>query len=101
VTNTVEKNGNLDLAIDFLRFITAPKQASNIIGEKGQFLPNIKNVQVNEDLKEPLEAVASGVGEAGMIAYDDKIEAEAIQKKNLAQANYLLGRAELDETGWR
>jgi len=98
VTNTVEKNGNLDLAIDFLRFITAPKQASNIIGEKGQFLPNIKNVQVNEDLKEPLEAVASGVGEAGMIAYDDKIEAEAIQKKNLAQANYLLGRAELDET---
>lgn len=98
VTSSAEKNGTLDLAIDFLRFITAPAQASPIIAELGQFLPNIKGVEVNEDLREPLEAVASGVGEAGMIAYDDKIDAEAIQKKNVALQNYLLGRAELDET---
>lgn len=98
VTNTTEKNGNLDLVVDFLRFITAPAQASQIIAEKGQFLPNIKNVEVNEDLKEPLEAVASGVGEAGMIAYADKIEAEAATKINTATNNYLLDRAELDET---
>lgn len=98
VTNTAEKNGNLDLVIDFLRFITAPTQASAIIAELGQFLPNIKNVEVNEELKEPLAAVASGVGEAGMISYADKIEAEAADKIGVATQNYLLGRAELDET---
>jgi len=98
VTSTAEKNGNLDLVVDFLQFITAPAQASTIIAEKGQFLPNIKGVEVNADLKEPLEAVASGVGEAGMIAYGDKIEAEAGTKIEVASQNYLLGRAELDET---
>lgn len=98
ITNTAEKNGTVDLAIDFLRYITAPDQASAIIAEKGQFLPNIKGVEVNEDLKEPLAAIASGVGEAGMIAYGDKIDAEAADKINIATQNYLLGRAELDPT---
>jgi ABC-type glycerol-3-phosphate transport system substrate-binding protein len=98
VTNTAEKNGNLDLVVDFLRFITAPTQATAIIAEKGQFLPNIKDVAVNEDLAGPLEAVASGVGEAGMIAYADKIDAEASANITTATQNYLLGRADLDET---
>jgi hypothetical protein len=98
ITSTAEKNGNIDLVIDFLRYFTAPEQASAIISEKGQFLPNIKNVEVNADLEGPLEAVASGVGEAGMIAYADKIDAEASAKITTATQNYLLGRAELDET---
>jgi ABC-type glycerol-3-phosphate transport system substrate-binding protein len=98
ITNTAEKNGNIDLVVDFLRYITSPEQATEIIGELGQFLPNIKGVEVNEDLKEPLEAVASGVGEAGMIAYGDKIEAEAGDKITDLTNNFLLGRAELDET---
>ncbi len=98
ITNSAEKNGTVDLAIDFLRYITAPEQASAIIAEKGQFLPNIKGVEVNEDLQGPLEAVASGVGEAGMIAYGDKIDAEAGDKINVATQNYLLGRQELEAT---
>ncbi len=98
VTSTAEKNGTLDLVVDFLRFICAPAQATTIIAEKGQFLPNIKGVEVNADLKQPLEAVASGVGEAGMIAYGDKIDAEAGKKIGVASQNYLLGRAELEET---
>ena len=98
ITNTAEKNGNVDLCVDFLRYISAPEQATEIIGELGQFLPNIKGVEVNEDLVEPLEAVASGVGEAGMIAYGDKIDAEAGAQIDTAINNYLLDRAELDET---
>jgi len=98
ITNTAEKNGNVDLVIDFLRFITTPAQASEIIGELGQFLPNIKGVEVNEDLREPLEAVSGGVGEAGMIAYADKIEAEAGDNIADRTNNFLLGRAELDQT---
>ncbi|MGH2558382.1 MAG: ABC transporter substrate-binding protein [Thermomicrobiales bacterium] len=98
VTKTAEQNGNVDLVVDFLRFITAPPQASEIIGELGQFLPNIKGVDVNQDLAPALEAVSSGVGEAGMIAYGDKIDAEAAENIDTAVNNYLLGRAELDET---
>lgn len=98
VTKTAVQNGNVDLVIDFLRYITAPTQASAIIGELGQFLPNIKGVDVNQDLAPALEAVSSGVGEAGMIAYGDKIDAEAAENIGTATNNFLLGRAELDET---
>ncbi len=98
ITGTAEKNGTVDLCIDWLRYLTAPEQASAIISEKGQFLPNMRDVDVNEDLKGPLEAVSSGVGEAGMIAYGDKIDAEAGAKIDTASANYLLGRAELEPT---
>ena len=84
--------------IDFLQFITAPDWASQIIGELGEFLPNIKGVEVNDDLKGPLKAVTSGIGEAGMIAYGDKIDAEAGKKIDDATNKYLLGKAELDQT---
>lgn len=98
VTNTAAKNGNVDLCVDWLRYITAPENASEIIGELGQFLPNIKGVEVNEELKGPLEAISSGVGEAGMISYADKLDAEAADNITTATNNYLLGRAELDPT---
>ena len=98
ITNTATKNGTVDLCVDWLRYMTAPAQASAIIAEKGQFLPNIKDVDVNEDLKDALAAVTSGVGEAGMIAYGDKLDAEAAAKIDTAPNNDLLGRAELDKT---
>ena len=98
VTNTAVKNGNVDLVIDFLRYITAPTQASEIIGELGQFLPNIKGVEVNQDLVGSLEAVTSGIGEAGMISYGDKIEAEAGTKIDTLVNDFLLDRADLDTT---
>lgn len=98
ITNTAEKNGTVDLCVDWLRYITAPAQAGPIIAEKGQFLPNIKDVDVNDDLKDALAAVTSGVGEAGMIAYSDKLDAEAAAKIDTAVNNYLLGRADLDKT---
>jgi hypothetical protein len=98
ITNTAEKTGTVDLCVDWLRFITEPANASEIIGELGQFLPNIKGVDVNEDLRGPLEAVSSSAGEAAMIAYGDKIDAEAGAQIDTAVNNFLLGRAELDET---
>jgi hypothetical protein len=98
VTKTAVKNNNVDLVVDFLRFITAPKQASAIIGELGEFLPNIKGVDVNQDLAPALAAISSGVGEAAMIVYDDKIDSEAATNIGKVVDNYLLGRAELDDT---
>lgn len=98
ITNTATKNNNVELVVDFLRYITAPVQAAKIIGELGQYLPNIKGVDVNQDLAPALKAVSSGIGEAGMIAYADKIDAEAAVNIGKVTDTYLLGRAELDET---
>ncbi len=98
ITSTAEQTGTVELCVDWLQYITEPANASLIIGELGQFLPNIKGVDVNEDLRGPLEAVSSGVGEAAMIAYGDKIDAEAGAQIDTAVNNFLLGRAELDET---
>ncbi len=98
ITSTAVKNNNVDLVVDFLRYMCAPAQASEIIGEVGQFLPNIKGVNVNQDLGPALKAVSSGLGEAGMIAYADKIDAEAAVNIGKVTDTYLLGREELDAT---
>jgi hypothetical protein len=97
ITNTAVKNNTVDLCVDFLRYITAPAQASEIIAELGQFLPNIKGVDVNQDLAPALEAVTSGIGEAGMIAYGDKLDAEAADNITTATSNFLLDRTSLDD----
>lgn len=83
VSTRSERDGILPLVIDFLRFVTAPQNANRMISELGQFLPNIKGVDVNPDLKEPLRAITEGLGEAGMVTYPDKIGTE--QREKIAQ----------------
>lgn len=83
VSTRAERDGILPLVIDFLRFVTAPQNANRMISELGQFLPNIKGVDVNPDLKEPLRAITEGLGEAGMVTYPDKIGTE--QREKIAQ----------------
>lgn len=83
VSTRSERDGMLPLVIDFLRFVTAPQNANRMISELGQFLPNIKGVDVNPDLKEPLRAITEGLGEAGMVTYPDKIGTE--QREKIAQ----------------
>ncbi|RIK40210.1 MAG: hypothetical protein DCC55_15710 [Chloroflexi bacterium] len=83
VSTRSERDGILPLVIDFLRFVTAPQNANRLISELGQFLPNIKGVDVNPDLKEPLRAITEGLGEAGMVTYPDKIGTE--QREKIAQ----------------
>ncbi|HMN28606.1 MAG TPA: hypothetical protein PKE45_10675 [Caldilineaceae bacterium] len=98
VTTRTEKEGLLPLAIDFLRFVTAPENANRMISELGQFLPNIKGVDVNPDLKEPLRAITEGLGEAGMITYPDKIGTEQREKiDTIVWRNYLLDEITLEE----
>ena len=75
-----EQDGIVPLAIDFLRYVTAPQNAGRMIAETGTFLPNIKGVDVNPDLREPLRAITEGLGEAGMVTYPDKIGTEQREK---------------------
>ncbi|MEJ7838996.1 MAG: extracellular solute-binding protein, partial [Thermomicrobiales bacterium] len=97
ITNSAVNNNNVELCVDFLRYMTAPAQASEVIAELGQFLPNIQGVEVNQDLAPALEAVTTGIGEAGMIAYADKIDAEAADNIATATSNFLLDRTSIDD----
>jgi ABC-type glycerol-3-phosphate transport system substrate-binding protein len=98
VATRAERDGVLPLAIDFLRFVTSPENASRMISELGQFLPNIKGVDVNPDLAEPLRAITEGLGEAGMITYPDKIGTEQREKIDLiVWRNFLLGEITMEE----
>jgi hypothetical protein len=98
VATRAEKDGVLPLAIDFLRFVTAPENANRMISELGQFLPNIKGVDVNPDLKEPLRAITEGLGEAGMITYPDKIGTEQREKiETIVWRNLQLGEITVEE----
>ncbi len=85
-----EGDGVVPLAIDFVRYVTAPQNAGRMIEEAGQFLPNIKGVDVNPDLAEPLRAITEGLGEAGMVTYPDKIGTEQREKIDNAWTDFKL-----------
>ena len=97
VTKTAREKKTLPIAIDFLKYMSAPKQAGRIIGELGQFLPNEKEVHVNKDLQNPSQRVTSGIGEAGIFVYGDKFTTEANDKITKATNKFLLGQTTPDQ----
>jgi ABC-type glycerol-3-phosphate transport system substrate-binding protein len=97
VTKTAVEKKTLPIAIDFLKYLSAPPQAARVIGEAAQFLPNEKEVHVNEDLRGPLSAVSSGVGEAAIFVYGDKFTTEANDKITKAEQRYYLGQLTMDQ----
>jgi ABC-type glycerol-3-phosphate transport system substrate-binding protein len=98
VTTRAEKEGVLDTTIDVLKFYSAPEQAGPLIDELAQFLPNIKGVDVNPDLKDPLKAITEGLGEAGMVTYPDKIGTEYRENLTFIWSDWKLGVTTLEET---
>jgi len=98
VTTRAEKEGVLDATIDVLKFYSAPEQSGPMIDELAQFLPNIKGVDVNPDLKEPLRAITEGLGEAGMVTYPDKIGTEYRENLTYIWSDWKLGTTSLEET---
>ena len=98
VTTRAEKEGVLDTTIDVLKFYSAPEQSGPMIDELAQFLPNIKGVDVNPDLKDPLRAITEGLGEAGMVTYPDKIGTEYRENLTFIWSDWKLGVTTLEET---
>lgn len=97
ITYSAEKNGVLDETVDFLKYLTAPRQMERMVNELGQYLPTAKDAEVNPLLEAPLKAVTDGVGEAGMILYYDKVGLDAqIALQNLT-TQYLQDAISLDE----
>jgi ABC-type glycerol-3-phosphate transport system substrate-binding protein len=97
ITKTAREKKTLPIAVDFLKYMSAPSQASRIIGELGEFLPNEKEVHVNQDLAGSLKAVVSGIGEAGIFVYGSNFTTEANDKITSATNNFLLGQSSLSQ----
>lgn len=97
ITTRTQKDGKLDLAVDALRFFSAPENASVFISEAASFLPNIKGVDVNDDLKGPLKAITEGYGEAAMFVYGDKQSQETGTKVGTIVSNMRLGKLSIED----
>ncbi len=50
VTNSAVKNGNLTACVDFLMFLTAPRNTEQLVNEAGVYSPNIIDVQPSAEL---------------------------------------------------
>jgi len=50
ITSTAVRKGNVDLAVDFLRFITAPRNLGPMVAEAAMYVPNVKGVDINPKL---------------------------------------------------
>ncbi|MHB1356586.1 MAG: ABC transporter substrate-binding protein [Anaerolineae bacterium] len=98
ITGRAEKEKVVSTCVDILRFYSAPQNAGPMIEEMGQFLPNIKGVDVNADLKGSLKAISEGVGEAGMITYPDKIVEEIRAKIGVEWTNWFTDQIDLATT---
>lgn len=51
ITNMAEKRGNLEEAVDFLKFLSAPQNCGPMINELGYFIPMVNDVQMPEGLE--------------------------------------------------
>lgn len=57
ITSTATQNGREDLAVDFLRFMTEPKNAARIVNEAGQMICNIQGAPIREELEPYAEII--------------------------------------------
>ncbi|MHB1357343.1 MAG: ABC transporter substrate-binding protein [Anaerolineae bacterium] len=97
VSTRAQKETLLPLAVDVLRWYTAPQNGGRMIGECGAFLPNLKGTDVNPDLKDPLKAISEGLGEAAMFTYGDKVDTETREKMTPIWTDFKLGSIKLEE----
>lgn len=97
ITTRTQKDGKLDLAVDVLRFFSAPENATVFISEAASFLPNIKGIDVNDELKAPLKAITEGYGEAAMFVYGDKQSQETGTKVDTIITNMRLGKISIED----
>lgn len=57
ITRRAVDDGELDIVIDFLMYVTVPANSARIVNEAGMFIPNIKGAPMAENLKPFAEIV--------------------------------------------
>lgn len=95
VTYMAEKRGVLNEAVDFIRYVTTPKNTSFLVNEVGFFIPNIKGAQMNPDIRPIFNQLKNG-GEETIFTYGDKLTEEYGQERNRIFQKYILGQIDLE-----
>ena len=98
VTKTATERKNLPVVIDFLRYISAPAQASRIVNELGQKLPMEREVAVNANLRSIASQLTHTMGSGGIFFWQYDFAPESLQKVYTLTTSYLIGQASLNST---
>ena len=93
VTNSAVLNGNVEDCIDYLMYLTAPRNAERLINEATIFAPNIRDVQVSKNLM-PFQDIFARPYCA--IKWMESLDGETKQYWRRMQDYYLQGGVDLD-----
>lgn len=96
VTNTAVARHTTDVAFDFLKFATSPKELSPMITEAGSALPAVKGAVANPDLKDFETSVAYPA--APYQEDDSMFDYQFAQQFLAVTTEYFTGTASLDAT---
>jgi hypothetical protein len=86
------------VVIDFLRFISAPRQASRIVNELGQKLPIEREVTVNANLRSIATQLTHTKGSGGIFFWQYNFSPDALQLVYNLTTSYFIGKASLNAT---
>jgi ABC-type glycerol-3-phosphate transport system substrate-binding protein len=95
VTYMAEKRGVVNEAVDFIRYVTTPKNCGYLVNELGFFIPNVKGAPMNPDLRPIFNQLKNG-GEETIFTYGDKLTEEYGQERNRIFQRYILGQIDLE-----
>lgn len=94
ITQTAVREDKVDLAVDFLQFITAPGNLGKLVGEAEKFLPNSPGVKGSPTL-DPFSATL----EQGPVLFRGEPPTKEYEDVTFrAMQSYLSGKASLDDT---
>jgi raffinose/stachyose/melibiose transport system substrate-binding protein len=97
ITKGAIDRGNVELAADFLMFLTAPQNAERMINDLGTVLPIQKGATPSDpDLEGILDKLVEHPGEAAMWTYYDKTDLESRTEIWDIKNAYILDQIELD-----
>jgi len=98
ITKGAQDRGNVELAADFLMFLSAPQNAERMVNDLGTVLPIEKGAKPSDpDLEGILEKLEGHPGEAAMWTYYDKTDLESRTAIWDIKNAYILGQVEIDD----
>lgn len=96
VTNSAVRRHTVDVAFDFLKFATAPKNLGPMITEAGSALPAVKGTEANPDLKAFQQSIAYPA--APYQEDDSMFDYQFAQQFLAVTSGYFTGSQSLDAT---
>ncbi len=91
ISTRSRKDGVLDLAVDFMHYLSLPENVGKVGAEIGATMPNVKNVQVAERFKDAHKWIVESIGYVQMFAYEIcTMDQECAEAAGKAWWGYLL-----------